>query len=89
MDAFNNGPATISDKWYRFMGNGGNVIPEKCPAKERCRTHATAWINDTHPADFNVKTVNTCANWDSNCCYKKSTAKVSIIGVRLFKALKP
>ena len=39
--------------WYRFIGPGGNVIPEECPAAERCSTDAPVFIHGTHPTGLN------------------------------------
>ena len=35
--------------WYRFGGGVGIKMPTSCVPDWRCRTHATGWMNGTHP----------------------------------------
>ncbi|CAH3020498.1 unnamed protein product [Porites evermanni] len=55
--------------WYRFQGNAGTKMPSSCVAPSKCSTHATGWLNGTHPSVQEGKvTKKVCFSWGSNCC---------------------
>lgn len=55
--------------WYRFGGEAGNQMPESCVEKRRCGTHASGWLNGSHPsvADETVRR-KVCFHWGNRCC---------------------
>ncbi|XP_062999544.1 uromodulin [Elgaria multicarinata webbii] len=55
--------------WYRFIGSGGERMPESCVPINRCNTHAPMWLNGTHPtSEAGTVTRIACAHWNGNCC---------------------
>ena len=35
--------------WFRFQGDAGTKMPNSCPPKSSCDTHAPGWLNGGHP----------------------------------------
>ena len=67
--------------WYRFMGDAGDQMPDKCVASWRCGAKATGWLNGAHPTEQDgVVTREVCYNWDSNCCRWKNSIKIRNCG---------
>ena len=55
--------------WYRFGGGAGTKMPKSCVPKNRCGTHASGWLNGTHPTLAEEKvTRKVCYHWGSKCC---------------------
>ncbi|XP_069839862.1 uromodulin-like isoform X2 [Dendropsophus ebraccatus] len=62
--------------WYRFVGSGGVRMPEKCTLDYACGTHASMWLNGTHPIVSDGAVNRTvCANWGS-CCFWSTTVQI-------------
>ena len=75
-------PLTRSDRnlvtgWYRFQGDAGDRMPDKCVLRFRCGTKHPGWLNGTHPtiADGEV-TRTVCFSAKTNCCSWNATIKV-------------
>ena len=68
---------TLQEGWYRFRGNAGNEMPESCPPKQRCGTHAPGWLNGNHPsvAEGAVQR-QVCYHWSSGCCQWQNDIQV-------------
>ncbi|XP_041432234.1 uromodulin-like [Xenopus laevis] len=63
--------------WYRFIGSGGIRMPEFCVPEKRCSTHASMWLNGSHPAPTDGIVSRTgCAHWGGNCCRYSSTIQI-------------
>lgn len=63
--------------WYRFIGRGGERMPETCPPAGRCNTQASMWLNGLHPTtNDGIVTRNACASWDNDCCRWSSTVEI-------------
>ena len=60
---------TLGPAWFRFQGDAGTKMPTSCIPSNKCGTHATGWLNGTHPEthEGNV-TRRVCFHWHSNCC---------------------
>ncbi|XP_044181286.1 uromodulin-like [Acropora millepora] len=60
---------TLGPAWFRFQGDAGTKMPTSCIPSYKCGTHATGWLNGTHPEthEGNV-TRRVCFHWHSNCC---------------------
>ncbi|XP_068718908.1 uncharacterized protein [Montipora capricornis] len=59
----------LGPAWFRFQGNAGTRIPNWCVPRNRCGTHATGWLNGTHPLEHEGNVTRTvCFKWNSNCC---------------------
>jgi len=55
--------------WYRFNSTAGSKMPTYCVASNKCNTHASGWLNGTHPTPKDsVVRRNVCFNWSGNCC---------------------
>merc|ERR1712020_462395 len=52
-------------------------MPEYVVDKNHCGTHASGWLNDTHPTDIGVAVDSTvCFHWSSNPCYWSSDIQI-------------
>ncbi|XP_044181280.1 uromodulin-like [Acropora millepora] len=60
---------TLGPAWFRFQGDAGTKMPTSCIPSNKCGTHATGWLNGTHPEthEGNV-TRRVCFHWHLNCC---------------------
>ena len=67
--------------WYRFQGGAGSRMASSCPPTNRCKTHATGWLNGAHPtvAEGQVSR-QACFHWSSNCCHMSIGIKVRNCG---------
>uniref|UniRef100_A0A8D0GEM8 Uromodulin n=1 Tax=Sphenodon punctatus TaxID=8508 RepID=A0A8D0GEM8_SPHPU len=77
--SYGSGSNCDSDKrgWYRFVGSGGERMPETCVPINRCNTHAPIWLDGSHPSqDDSIVTRISCAHWDGNCCRWSSNVQV-------------
>ncbi|XP_014835021.1 PREDICTED: uromodulin-like, partial [Poecilia mexicana] len=79
--------------WYRFyLGQSSAQIPEKCVAENRCGTHATLWINGTHPVQLNeIVTRNVFGAWSGSCFhFASSTIQIKVCsGFYVYKVQLP
>ncbi|XP_015270812.1 PREDICTED: uromodulin-like [Gekko japonicus] len=75
------GPGTNCDSdkkgWYRFVGQGGERMPEACVPVHRCNTDAPMWLNGLHP-EQNAGIVSrvACAHWNEQCCLWSTSVQV-------------
>ncbi|KAM7451618.1 hypothetical protein ABFA07_000937 [Porites harrisoni] len=73
------GPFT--EGWYRFTGAAGDRMPTKCPAKNRCGTHAPGWLQGVHPTVAQgIVSRKVCYHWSSSCCNWSNNIKVKNCG---------
>ena len=67
--------------WYRFQGDAGDRIPDKCVPMRSCGTHAPGWIDGNHPTvDEGVVTRKVCYHWSNNCCNWHNNIRVKNCG---------
>ncbi|CAH3151789.1 unnamed protein product, partial [Porites evermanni] len=67
--------------WYRFTGAAGDRMPTSCVPKNRCGTHATGWLNGSHPSvEEGIVTRRVCYHWNSNCCNWKNDIQIQNCG---------
>ena len=67
--------------WYRFKGDAGDRIPDKCVPMRRCGTHAPGWIDGNHPTvDEGVVERKVCYHWSNNCCNWSNNIRVKNCG---------
>ncbi|XP_004691792.1 PREDICTED: pancreatic secretory granule membrane major glycoprotein GP2 [Condylura cristata] len=63
--------------WYRFVGEGGDRMPETCIPPFRCQAASPMWLNGTHPSvGEGIVNRTVCAHWSGNCCLWKSQVQV-------------
>ena len=68
-------------RWYKFEGDAGNQMPDKCVDKYHCGTHAPGWLNGTHPTVAEgVVQLKVCFSWSSGCCQWNSDIRVRNCG---------
>lgn len=67
--------------WYRFMGDSGDQMPDKCVPTGRCGTRAPGWLNGQHPTEQEgVVTREVCYHWNKECCKWKNDIKIRNCG---------
>ena len=67
--------------WYRFTGAAGERMPTKCPAKNRCGTHAPGWLKGGHPTVAQgIVSRKVCYHWSSSCCRWSNNIRVRNCG---------
>ena len=60
---------TLATGWYRFNSTSGFKMPTTCIASNKCNTHATGWLNGTHPSpQEGIVSRTVCFNWSGKCC---------------------
>ena len=63
--------------WYRFQGDAGDRMPDKCVLRFRCGTEHPGWLNGTHPTIADgVVTRTVCFSGKTNCCSRHHIIKV-------------
>ena len=68
--------------WYRFNSTAGTRMPTTCVSRYKCNTHATGWLNGTHPTpQESIVNRRVCFHWNSNCCNWDTTIKVRNCGL--------
>ena len=67
--------------WYRFTGETGEQMPEKCVPTGRCGTKSPGWLNGAHPSQQEgAVTREVCYHLEGNCCKWKNNIKVRNCG---------
>ena len=68
--------------WYRFNSTAGSKMPTNCIRKNRCNTHASGWLNGTHPTpQEGIVNRTVCFNWNSKCCNWQTSIRVRNCGL--------
>ncbi|XP_078382719.1 pancreatic secretory granule membrane major glycoprotein GP2-like [Oculina patagonica] len=58
----------LGPAWFRFLGDAGTKMPTTCVPNSRCGTHASGWLNATHPTvEEDQVTRPVCFSY-ANCC---------------------
>ena len=67
----------LNPGWYRFQGDAGDRMPDKCVLRFRCGTKHPGWLNGTHPTIVDgVVTRTVCFSEKANCCLWHNTIEV-------------
>jgi len=75
--------------WYRFQGDAGNQMADKCVPTNYCGTQHPGWLNGRHPTVAEgVVTRKVCYHywyyywygWSNNCCYYSNKIRVRNCG---------
>jgi len=67
--------------WYRFSGDAGTGIANKCPAENHCGTAHPGWMEGTHPTGAEgIVTRTACFRVGMNCCKDSYQIRVSNCG---------
>ena len=68
---------SLNGDWYRFSDAAGKQMSQSCPPVRHCGTHATGWLNGTHPViGDGVVTRQVCFHWKKGCCQWKRDIRV-------------
>jgi len=68
-NAYSTSPDWKGPGWYRITEPAGSRIPEYSPGQLHCGTHASGWLNGTHPAvPGQQQDMKVCFNWSGNAC---------------------
>lgn len=65
---------STNSRWIRFPITYKTRMPEYCPPKYACNTHAPGWLNGIHPAvEDEIVQSEVCFHWrnqwgDDDCC---------------------
>ena len=54
--------------WHRFEAATGTKMPTSCVPQNRCNTHASGWLNGTHPTIADGLVTRQVCFSHSNCC---------------------
>lgn len=61
----------LTEGWYRFYGNAGNVMASSCVSTHRCNTDLTGWMQGSLPTvDEGAVLRKVCFNGFGRCCFK-------------------
>ena len=75
------GDWTGGDSWYRFQEPAGTQLADSIVPKEHCGTHATGWLNGTHPAGLGETAIQqVCFNWAGNSCWQNTDVEIKNCG---------
>ena len=73
--------------WYRFQGDAGNQMADKCVPANHCGTRLSGWLNGSHPTIAEgVVTRRVCYHsryywyWSNNCCAGSNNIRVRNCG---------
>ncbi|XP_078354379.1 uncharacterized protein LOC144638984, partial [Oculina patagonica] len=77
--------------WFRFQGDAGVQIPDKCVLMWRCGTRYPGWLNGAHPSVAEgVVTRRVCYTASRNCCVWQNNIKVkNCSGFYVYELQKP
>ena len=71
----------LSKGWYRFTGEAGELMANKCPAIHHCGTHAPGWMEGSHPTQAQgIVTRKVCYHWSGKCCNWSNNIRVRNCG---------
>ena len=52
-------------------------MADSCPEKNRCRTHASGWLDGDHPSvQDRIVTRKVCYHWSNDCCNWSNNIRV-------------
>ena len=75
-----------SDSWYRFQEPAGTQLADSIVPKNHCGTHATGWLNGTHPAVLGENVIRqVCFNWNKSCDWNTNVEIKNCGGYYLYK----
>ena len=67
--------------WYRFQGDAGYRMADKCVPVHHCGTNTPGWLYGAHPTVIEgVVTRKVCYHWSNNCCNWNNTIRVKNCG---------
>ena len=70
-----------ADSWYRFEEPAGTQLADSIVPERHCGTHATGWLNGTHPAVLGENVIRqVCFNWVSNSCWINTNVEIKNCG---------
>ena len=81
----------IEETWYRFTGESGNQMPDKCVGYKRCGTYMPGWLAEKHPTveEGAKRFQRVCFTYEDNCCAQQEWIEVKNCGDFYVYKLKP
>ena len=80
-DSSAGGDWTGGDSWYRFQEPAGTQLADSIVPTKYCGTHATGWLNGTHPAVLGENVIQqVCFNWAGDSCWKNTDVEIKNCG---------
>ncbi|XP_067046958.1 uromodulin-like [Acropora muricata] len=71
----------LTTDWYRFHGQAGKQLANKCTRVNRCNTNLTGWMKGKHPnVEDGIVKRQVCFHWQKRCCYTTTTIDVRNCG---------
>ncbi|XP_031553321.1 neurogenic locus notch homolog protein 1-like isoform X4 [Actinia tenebrosa] len=71
----------FTKKWYRFSGAAGSAMASSCVSKNRCGTHASGWMEGSHPSQAEgIVSRRVCFSWSGKCCHWNTNIRVRNCG---------
>ncbi|XP_031555346.1 pancreatic secretory granule membrane major glycoprotein GP2-like [Actinia tenebrosa] len=82
---------TLVKGWYRFMGDAGTAMPTSCTRENYCGTHASGWMQGSHPTQAEgIVNRAVCYHWSSRCCNWNNNIRVrNCGGFYVYELVKP
>lgn len=77
--------SSLGPGWFHFQGDAGVRMPTSCVPGKRCGSHATGWLNGTHPSVADgVVTRQVCFHWKEgggvmDCCYRFKSFTIQVV----------
>ena len=69
------------DAWYRFADPAGSQLADSIVPTYHCGTHATGWLNGTHPVTLGENVISqVCFHWSDNPCRWNTDVEIKQCG---------
>ena len=69
------------DAWYRFADPAGSQLADSIVPTHHCGTHATGWLNGTHPVTLGENVIGqVCFHWSDNPCRWNTDVEIKQCG---------
>ena len=67
--------------WYRFQGDAGDRMADKCVPEYHCGTYYPGWLSGAHPTIAEgVVNRRVCFSWSYSCCYWHHNIRIKNCG---------
>ncbi|KAL9951198.1 hypothetical protein ACROYT_G043820 [Oculina patagonica] len=76
--------------WYRFQGDAGDQMPDKCVPSERCGTVYPGWLSGAHPSVAEgVVTLKVCYGYYTCCLFSNNIKVKNCSGFYVYESQRP
>ncbi|XP_067930443.1 oncoprotein-induced transcript 3 protein-like [Watersipora subatra] len=71
---------SLNQTWFRFIGEAGTRMLNKCPPLQSCGSHVAIWTDSAHPTEVAVESSGmTYGSWTSGCKTSGRTFSLKIM----------